>query len=133
VVSTTEPPSVRVASVEPSAIELAPGGSATVRVQIERLNGFKGRVPVAVLNLPLYLTIPDIGLNGILITEQQTTREFTIVADSRATPLEQTLYLTARAEVNSGEPVDQASGPIALRVVSRPRGPEPSAGASPKP
>jgi hypothetical protein len=133
VVSTTEPPSVRVASVEPSAIELAPGGSATVRVQIERLNGFKGRVPVAVLNLPLYLTIPDIGLNGILITEQQTTREFTIVADSRATPLEQTLYLTARAEVNSGEPVDQASGPIVLRVLAPRRAPEPSAAGAPKP
>jgi Bacterial pre-peptidase C-terminal domain len=133
VVSITEPPSVRVASVEPSLIELAPGGSAKVRVQIERQNGFRGRVPVTVLNLPLLLTVPDIGLNGILITEQQTSREFTIVADTRATPLEQTLYLTARAEVNSGEPVDQASGPITLRVVSRPRGPDPSPAASPKP
>jgi hypothetical protein len=132
VVSVTEPPPVRVVSVEPALIELAPGGSAKVRVEIARQQGFTGRVPVSVLNLPLLLTVPDIGLNGILITEQQTSREFTIVADTRALPLEQTLYLTARGEVNSGEPVDQASTPITVRVVAASKAPEQSPTGAPR-
>ena len=81
------------------------------------------------LNLPLLLTVPDIGLNGILITPQQDSREFTIVADPQAGPLEQTLYVTARGEVNSGEPVDQASTPITLRVVAEAKAPSELDGA----
>lgn len=115
-VSITNAPPVRVVSAEPALIELAPGESATVRVKVARFEGFAGRVPLSVLNLPLLVTIPDIGLNGILITEQQDSRTFTVTADAKAAPLEQTLYLTARAEVNSGEPVDQASTPITLRI-----------------
>jgi hypothetical protein len=133
VVAVTEPAPVRVVAVEPSLIELTPGGSAKVRVTIARDAAFTGRVPVSVLNLPLLLTVPDIGLNGILITPQQSTREFTIVADAKATPLEQTLYLAARAEVNSGEPVDQASTPITLRVVAPARVADPTPTGSPKP
>jgi hypothetical protein len=78
-------------------------------------------VPLSVLNLPLMVTIPDIGLNGILITEQVDSRSFTITADRKAAPLEQTLFVTARAEVNSAEPVDQASTAITLRVTPKPR------------
>ena len=39
------------------------------------------------------------------------------VGDPAAAPLEQTLYVTARAEVNSGEPTERASTPIILRIV----------------
>ena len=82
-VSVTEPPPVRVASVEPAVIELRRASRRRCACKIARGNGFTGRVPVSVLNLPLLLTVPDIGLNGILITEQQDSREFTIVADPR--------------------------------------------------
>jgi hypothetical protein len=71
-----------------------------------------------VLNLPFRLTIPNTGLNGILITEQQDARDFVIEADPAAAPLEQTLYITARAEVNSSEPNSQASTPVTLRIVA---------------
>jgi len=117
IVSVTDPPPVRVVSVEPTLIELLPGASAQVRVRVIRQQGFKGRVPLNLVNLPLMLTVPDIGLNGILITEQEDGRSFTLRADSQAQPLEQTLFVTARAEVNSGEQVEQASAPITLRVV----------------
>ncbi len=74
-------------------------------------------MPLNVLNLPFRVTVPNTGLNGILITEQQDGRDFIIEADPAAAPLEQTLYVTARAEVNSGEPNERASTPIILRIL----------------
>ena len=116
-VTVTTPPDVRVVSVEPKVIELEPGKRATVHAKIARGNGFTGRVPLNVLNLPFRVTVPNTGLNGILITEQQDGRDFIIEADPAAAPLEQTLYVTARAEVNSGEPSERASTPIILRIL----------------
>jgi hypothetical protein len=116
-VSITSPPDVRIVSVEPAVIELEPGKRAKVHVTIARGNGFTGRVPLSLLNLPFRVTIPNTGLNGILITEQQEARDFILEADPAAAPLEQRLYVTARAEVNSGEPNERASAPITLRVV----------------
>jgi hypothetical protein len=119
VLSVAAPPDVRVVSVEPAVIELAPGGHAKVRATIARENGFKGRVPLAVLNLPFRVTVPDIGLNGILITEVQDSREFEIVADENATPAEQTLFVTARVETNQVASPEQASIPIRLKITAR--------------
>ena len=119
VLSVSAPPDVRVVSVEPSIIDLAPGGHARVRARIVRENDFTGRVPLAVLNLPFRVTVPDIGLNGILITEAQDTREFEIVADEDAVPAEQTLFVTARVETNQVASPEQASIPIRLRIAPR--------------
>ena len=41
---------------------------------IERHNGFTGRVPISVMNLPHGVRVDDIGLNGVMITEHETTR-----------------------------------------------------------
>jgi len=112
-------PDVRVVSVTPEVIELAPGEKARVTATIERANGFGGRVPLSVNNLPLLVTVPDIGLNGILITEDQTSRTFDVVADERAEPTEQTLYVTARVETNGGTASDHSSTPIRIRIVDR--------------
>jgi hypothetical protein len=116
VLSVAAPPDVRVVSVEPAVIDLAPGGHVRVRARIARENGFTGRVPLAVLNLPFRVTVPDIGLNGILITEAQDSREFEIVADENATMSEQTLFVTARVETNQVASPEQASIPIRLRI-----------------
>jgi hypothetical protein len=128
-VTVTTPPDVRVVSVEPKVIELEPGKRATVHAKIARGNGFTGRVPLNVLNLPFRVTVPNTGLNGILITEQQDGRDFIIEADPAAAPLEQTLYVTARAEVNSAEPNERASTPIILRILPAASG-TPTASAS---
>lgn len=119
VIATGLPPDVRVVSVTPEVVELAPGGRAKVTATIARANGFAGRVPLSVNNLPFRITVPDIGLNGILITEEQTSRSFEIVADERAEPAEQTLYVTARVETNGGTASDHSSVPITIRVVGR--------------
>lgn len=119
VVSTGRPPDVRVTAVTPEVIELAPGGRARVTAAIERANGFAGRVPLAVENLPLLVTVPDIGLNGILVTEDQTSRTFEIVADENAEPSEQTVFVVARVETNGGTSSEHASMPIKVRVVGK--------------
>jgi hypothetical protein len=119
VIATGLPPDVRVVAVSPDVLELAPGGRAKVTATIARANGFAGRVPLSVNNLPFRITVPDIGLNGILITEEQTSRTFEIVADERAEPAEQTLYVTARVETNGGTASDHSSVPIRIRIVGR--------------
>lgn len=117
VIAIGQPPDVRVVSVTPGVVELAPGKRARVTATIARANGFVGRVPLSVNNLPFRVTVPDIGLNGILITEEQTSRSFEIVADDRAEPAEQTLYVTARVETNGGTASDHSSVPITIRIV----------------
>jgi hypothetical protein len=119
VVSLATPPDVRVVSVTPDVVELAPGGRAKVTAKIARANGFAGRVPLSVNNLPFRVTVPDIGLNGILITEDQDSRTFEIVADANASPVEQTLYVTARVETNGGTSSEHTSTPIRVRIVGR--------------
>jgi hypothetical protein len=119
VVSLAAPPDVRVVSVTPDVIELAAGRRAKVTAKIARANGFAGRVPLSVNNLPFRVTVPDIGLNGILITEDQDSRTFEIVADDNASPVEQTLYVTARVETNGGTSSEHTSTPIRIRIVGR--------------
>jgi hypothetical protein len=121
VIATGLSPDVRVTSVTPSIVELAPGQRAVVTATIERANGFGGRVPLVVNNLPFRVTIPDIGLNGILITEEQTSRSFEIVADAGVEPGEQTLFVTARVETNGGTNSLHSSTPITIRIVGRAR------------
>jgi len=108
---------VRVVSVTPDVVELAPGQRAKVTATISRANGFAGRVPLSVRNLPFRVTVPDIGLNGILITETQDSREFEIVADDKAGPVEQTLFVTARVETNGGTNSEASSAPLRIRIV----------------
>ena len=113
-VSVSAPPDVRVVSVEPAVIELAPGGHAKVRATIARENGFKGRVPLAVLNLPFRVTVPDIGLNGILITGDSGHAGVRDRRGRQRRAAEQTLFVTARVETNQVASPEQASVPIRL-------------------
>jgi hypothetical protein len=119
VVSAATPPDVYVTAVAPAEIEIEPGGRARISVRIKRSNGFEGRIPISVQNLPFDLSVPDIGLNGILINEKEETREFYIVAGPKAAPSEQTIFVTARVETNSPLSSDHASAPIRLRIVNK--------------
>lgn len=117
--SVVSPPDLYMASVEPRQLEVEPGGRVKVTVRIRRANGFAGRVPVSVQNVPFGVHIPDVGLNGVLITEKEQSRDFYLVADPEAAPLEQKLFLTGRVETNSSLPTDQASEPILLKIVPK--------------
>lgn len=70
-----------VTTAESPAVQLLPGGSTQITIKIERRNGFKGRIPLEVRGLPYGVQVIDVGLNGILITERDTVRTFTLKAE----------------------------------------------------
>jgi hypothetical protein len=101
-------------------VVVEPGKTAEISVEIERQNGFGGRVPVAVMNLPPRVKLVDIGLNGVLINETETHRSFTIEALPNAEPVEQLIYVGASIETRSGLPSTYAAPQaILLKVVAK--------------
>ena len=114
--SVIPPPDVVVAA-EPTQIVIKPGQEATVTLRVSRRNGFKGRVPCDVLNLPPGVRVVNVGLNGVLVTQSQTARTFTLRAEDWAKPVEQPIYVVGQVESNS--PTLHASAPVMLRVENR--------------
>src|SRR5205807_10568781 len=114
-----------VMTTETKVVEIEPGKQAQITVSVDRQNDFHGRVPVAVMNLPPRVKVIDVGLNGVLITEQESRRSFTIEALPSAEPIEQMVYVAGVVETRSNLPSTYAAPqPILLRVrvaqVSRP-------------
>lgn len=98
-------------------VELEPGQSADVQVQLERQNGFAGRVPVSLLNVPRLVRIANFGLNGVLIAETENTRSFKLEALPSAQPMEQVLYVVGEVETRSKlQNSYGAAEPILLRI-----------------
>jgi hypothetical protein len=101
-------------------VVLEPGGTAEVKVAIERHNGFAGRVPVEVRNLPPRVRVLDVGLNGVLLNEDEKERSFTLEALQSAEPIEQTIYVSGKIETRSALDSSYAAPqPIRVRVVPR--------------
>ena len=115
VASVIPPPDV-VVSADPAEIALDPGKETTVTLHVQRENGFKGRVPCNVDNLPPGVRVVNVGLNGVLVTEDQTSRTFTLRAEDWAQPIEQPVYVVA--EIESGSSTLHASQPLILKVRS---------------
>jgi hypothetical protein len=98
-------------------IDLVPGGTASVTVKITRHNGFAGRVPVEVLNLPPRTLLPSFGLNGVLLNEGETERTFDIAATPQAQPGEQYIVVGGRVETRSTQQnLFVAPEPILVRI-----------------
>ncbi len=115
-ISLMPPPDLTMTS-ETREIVLEPGGTAEVTVDVQRHNGFGGRVPVSVRNLPPRVLVLDIGLNGVLINENETRRAFTIQALASAEPIEQLIYVGGAIETRSGlQTLYTASQPILLKI-----------------
>lgn len=115
VVSVIPPPDV-VVTTEAKEVPIEPGKEVTVTLHIERQNGFKGRVPCSVENLPPGVEVVNVGLNGVLVTETQTSRTFTLRAEDWAKPIDQPIYVVAQVESNS--PTLHASAPLLLKVAA---------------
>jgi len=99
---------------------IRPGQTIGARVRIVR-NDFKERVELggddSGRNLPHGVYVDNIGLNGLLVVEGQTERDFVITAAPKARPGTRLFHL--RATGDGG----QCSQPALLRVL--PREPEP--------
>ena len=90
---------------------------------------FGGRVPVEVRNLPPRVRVLDVGLNGVLITEDESRRSFTLEALPSAEPGEQMIYVSGQVETRSGQQSSYAA-PEGIRLVVKPKAAAP-AGAPP--
>lgn len=99
-------------------VEIVPGSDIRVTVQVNRREGFRARVPVEIRNLPRGVRVLDIGLNGILITEEQTSRTFTLYAEPWARPGRRPFYAVGEVETNSFLPVEHVSAPVELVVLN---------------
>jgi hypothetical protein len=59
----------------------------------------------------------DVGLNGVLITEEETSQKFILEAKPWVKPMEQTIALTGEVETRSPIKSFYASAPITLKIV----------------
>jgi hypothetical protein len=103
-----------VVTTEQSEVKLKPGGEVRVTVKVQRRNKFTGRIPIDVLGLPHGVRVLDIGLNGILITEAETTRTFVIYAEPWFAPATIPFVVVARRE---GRGTEHAAKSVLLRAL----------------
>jgi hypothetical protein len=111
--SVIPPPDV-VVTTESTEVAIEPGKEVTVTLHVARQNGFKGRVPCSVENLPPGVEVVNVGLNGVLVTEAQTSRTFTLRAEEWAKPIDQPIYVVGQVESNS--PTMHPSAPLLLKL-----------------
>ena len=114
-VSIIPPPDVTV-TTESAQVSIEPGKEVTVTLHVQRQNGFKGRVPCSIENLPPGVRVVNVGLNGVLVTEAQSSRTFTLRAEDWAQPVKQPIYVVAMIESNS--PTKHPSAPLLLQVAA---------------
>ena len=97
----------------PLEFAIAPGQTIMLKVRVER-NGFKGPISFgnegSGRNLPFGVIVDNIGLNGLLILDNQDEREFFITAD--ANTREQTRHFHLTTGAGGG----QSSRPVTLHV-----------------
>ena len=82
-------------------------------VKIERRNGFKGRVPLDVKGLPHGVRVLDIGLNGILVNENETMRTVVLYAEPWVPAQDHPFVVLARRE---GKNTEHAAKAVVLKV-----------------
>ncbi len=99
---------------QPLEFSIHPGQTITAKVKAVR-NSFTGRIELggddSGRNLPHGLYVDNIGLNGLLIVEGQTERDFFITASKIAQPGARLFHLRATADGG------QASPPVLIRVL----------------
>ena len=115
-VSVMSKPDILMHSVS-KVVEIEAGKTADVMVKVTRQNGFAGRVPVEVRDLPYRVRVTDSGLNGVLLNEDETERSFRLLALPNAKPVEGYIYISGKVETRSGQQNSYAATePILIRV-----------------
>ena len=119
VASIIPPPDVAVRA-EFAQVVIAPDKEVTISLHVERRNGFKGRVPCDVANLPPGVRVVNLGLNGVLVAEDRSDATFKLRAAGWVNPIVQPIYVVARVESNAT--TQHPSPPILLRVEGKGEG-----------
>jgi hypothetical protein len=102
-----------VATVAPRTVSIVPGRTVKVTVAIERRNKFDGRVPLEFRGLPHGVRPLDIGLNGILVTERETSRVVQLYCEPWVEPIDHPFVILAKRE---GKNTEHAAPSVLLRV-----------------
>jgi len=102
-----------VTTVAQSVVSIRPGHETRLTVSVERRNGFKGRIPLEVLGLPHGVRVLNIGLNGILVTERDSSREIVLYADPWVQPMDHPFVVLAKQE---GKNSEHAAQSVLLKV-----------------
>jgi hypothetical protein len=105
-----------VTTTQQTEVSVKPGGQVRMTATIERRHGFAGRVPLEVRGLPHGVRVLDIGLNGILITEKETSRSFVIYAEPWVPPMTHPFVVLARRE---GKNTEHAAQSVMLNVSAK--------------
>jgi hypothetical protein len=105
---------------EQERVVLEPGGTAWVNIKLKRAQGFEGRVPFDVRNLPHGVIVKDVGLNGVLITETEETQRFELYAEPWVQPLTQPIFVVGRIETASPQRLDFPAKPLTLVIQAKP-------------
>ncbi len=113
--SSASPPELFVWT-EPAQVTLEPGGHAYVTIKIKRDREFAGRVVFDVRNLPHGVIVTDVGLNGVMIPEEETTQRFRLAAENWAAPMEQPVFVVGRIETSSPQRSDFPAKPFNLVI-----------------
>jgi hypothetical protein len=82
-------------------------------ITVER-NGFEGRVELNVNNLPHGIIVDNIGLNGVLVREKETTRQIYLTAAPWVPETSRLCHAITGAEGG------QSSAPLMLHVRKNP-------------
>lgn len=114
-ISVAEPGDLVTTTGQPQ-VTIKPGQQARLEVAIERRNNFKGRVPVEVRGLPHGVRVLDIGLNGILVTENEARRTIVIYAEPWVQPMEHPFVVLARRE---GTNAEHGARSVLLRITGK--------------
>lgn len=104
-------PDIRV-STDRRDVVIRPGEETIVKARVERQGDFGARVPIEVRNLPFGVRVLDIGLNGILITEKENSRRFTLYCEPWVSPQVRPFYVIGNVEGG----VSNGALPLTLRV-----------------
>jgi len=88
-------------------------------VKIARQRGFAGRVPIDIRNLPPGVIVKDVGLNGVLITEAETTQKFVLDVQPWVRPLQQPIFVIGRIETTAPQRSDFPAQPVMLSIRSK--------------
>ena len=106
-------PDIKV-TVKQDKIHISPKGEAQVTLAVERFNGFKGRVLFRLQDLPYGVRPIDVGLNGVMIAENETERTFTLECRPFVQAETRTIY--AVGIVEALVPTEHSSEPVLLQV-----------------
>ncbi|MDX2032508.1 MAG: PPC domain-containing protein [Blastocatellia bacterium] len=115
VVSVSASPELLVWTEQPQ-VRLEPGGTAWVSIRVKREKEFKGRIPFDIRNLPHGVIVRDVGLSGVLITEDETTQRFELSAEPWARPLQQPIIVIGRVETASPQRSEFPAQPFTLII-----------------